>query len=77
MFTLEYCETLQEMKNRDSLHLYLQRETACNKSVQKLTVSLLKALDLAAEDSVVHNLVSHRLKEMERFFRKVGTAGSK
>lgn len=77
LYTMEYCETLQEMKNRDSLHLYLQRETACNRSVEKITASLLEALGIAEEDYVVKNMVSNKLKEVERFFRRVGTAGSK
>ncbi len=87
IFTHEYCETLQEMKNRDSLHLYLQRETVCNKSVEKISGYMLQELGLSAQNSVtgegkVHSIESgDRMiddsKVFERFFRRFGTAGLK
>jgi hypothetical protein len=53
VYTVDYCETLQEMKNRDSLNLYLQRETSCNRSVQSISKHIIEALCLMPEDSIV------------------------
>ncbi len=47
MYKVEYCETLQEMKNRDSLHLYLQRETECNTSIRHVSRYILESLGLS------------------------------
>lgn len=87
VFTHEYCETLQEMKNRDSLHLYLQRETACNKSVERISGYMLQELGIAAEnsgagDGKANNIASEygltdKSKAFGRFFRRLGTAGAK
>jgi len=52
VFTMDYCETLQEMKNRDSLHLYLQRETSCNNSVLSISRHILETLDLIPDRTV-------------------------
>lgn len=49
VYTMEYCETLQEMKNRDSLHLYLQRETNCNDSIKQVSQHILETLRLLPE----------------------------
>ena len=49
VYTMEYCETLQEMKNRDSLHLYLQRETNCNDSIRQVSQHILETLGLLPE----------------------------
>jgi len=53
VFTMDYCETLQEMKNRDSLHLYLQRETSCNNSVLAVSKHILETLGLMPQDRLV------------------------
>jgi MinD-like ATPase involved in chromosome partitioning or flagellar assembly len=53
VYTMDYCETLQEMKNRDSLHLYLQRETECNNAVQCISKHILEALGLMPQESSV------------------------
>jgi len=50
VFIMDYCETLQEMKNRDSLHLYLQRETSCNNSVVVVSKHILETLCLMPQD---------------------------
>lgn len=47
VYTVDYCETLQEMKNRDSLHLYIQRDTDCNNSVRRISGHILEALGLS------------------------------
>ena len=44
--TLYYCETLQEMKNRDSLHLYLQHETKYNNTLTDIYECLSSTLPL-------------------------------
>lgn len=49
IYTMEYCETLQEMKNRDSLHLYLQRETDCNDSIRKVSRHIAETLGFLPE----------------------------
>lgn len=53
VFTMNYCETLQEMKNRNSLHLYLQRETSCNNSVHAVSRHILDTLDLIPKNRAV------------------------
>ena len=53
VYTMDYCETLQEMKNRDSLHLYLQHETSCNNSVQSVSKHILETLGLMPENNSV------------------------
>jgi MinD-like ATPase involved in chromosome partitioning or flagellar assembly len=75
VYTLEYCETLQEMKNRDSLHLYLQRETACNKSIEKISVHLLKTLDLTSDNLESDSVKTKDRGGLERFFRRIAIAG--
>lgn len=50
VFTMDYCGTLQEMKNRDSLHLYLQRETSCNDSIQSVSQHILETWGLIPEN---------------------------
>lgn len=62
VYTVDYCETLQEMKNRDSLHLYLQRETDCNNAVQCISKHILEALGLMPQES--------RVKEKQRRYMK-------
>ncbi len=46
VYTMDYCKTLQEMKNRDSLHLYLQRDTECNCSVRLLSRYIAQVFNL-------------------------------
>lgn len=46
VFTMDYCKTLQEMKNRDSLHLYLQRDTECNHSVRLISRYITQTFNL-------------------------------
>lgn len=53
VYTIDYCETLQEMKNRDSLHLYLQHETSCNNSVRFISKQILETLGLMPTESAV------------------------
>ena len=53
IFTLDYCEKLQEMKNRDSLHLYPQHETSCNNSVNRVSRYILEELNLLLQDGLV------------------------
>jgi cellulose biosynthesis protein BcsQ len=53
VYTMDYCETLQEMKNRDSLHLYLQRETSCNDSVRCISKHILETLGLMPIETYV------------------------
>lgn len=60
--TMEYCETLQEMKNRNSMHLYLQHETNCNNSVKRLSRHILDTLGLMPAEAV---------KEKPRSYMKI------
>ncbi len=75
VYTLEYCETLQEMKNRDSLHLYLQRETACNKSIEKISAHLLETLCLPSDNLELDSANTTESGGLERFFKRIGIAG--
>jgi cellulose biosynthesis protein BcsQ len=87
VFTHEYCETLQEMKNRNSLHLYLQRETACNKSVEKISGYMLQELGIAAENGVTGDGKAGNITPSDgltngrgifgRFLRRFGIGGAK
>lgn len=47
VYTMNYCKLLQEMKNRDSLHLYIQRDTECNRSVKLITEHIIKTTGLS------------------------------
>lgn len=71
LIILDYCETLQEMKNRDSLHLYLQRDTACNKSIAKLSDYISKALGLSDEADLLIKR-AHRDRGFEWLFSRIG-----
>lgn len=46
IYKMDYCTTLQEMKNRDSLHLYLQRDTECNDSVKQVSKYITQVFNL-------------------------------
>ncbi|HEX2925922.1 MAG TPA: hypothetical protein VHP38_06645 [Ruminiclostridium sp.] len=46
LYTMNYCKTLQEMKNRDSLHLYIQRDTECTRSVRLVSKYIIESLGL-------------------------------
>ncbi|AEY64399.1 hypothetical protein [Clostridium sp. BNL1100] len=46
LYKMDYCKTLQEMKNRDSLHLYLQRDTECNHSVRLISKYITQVFNL-------------------------------
>lgn len=71
LFIFDYCETLQEMKNRDSLHLYLQRDTAYNRSIGKLSDYLMEVLNLSEKADFV-NKSAVEGKGVERLFRRLG-----
>lgn len=58
LFKLDYCEKLQEMKNRDSLHLYLQHETSCNDSMNSISKYILETMGLIVQKK--HQLLSIR-----------------
>jgi len=64
VYTMDYCETLQEMKNRDSLHLYLQRETSCNDSVHCISSHILEALGLMYQESTVKEKPSRYMRSL-------------
>lgn len=51
VYKMDYCETLQEMKNRGSLHLYMQRDTACGKTISELSKYLLETLSIISQIS--------------------------
>lgn len=53
VFAMEYCEKLQEMKNRGSLHLYPQHDTSCNESVKYISKHILESMNLMPQDSLV------------------------
>lgn len=70
VYTMDYCETLQEMKNRDSLHLYLQHETSCNNSIQSVSKHILEILGLMPEgDSVKEKPRGYMQSLIEAFQR--------
>lgn len=51
VYTMNYCRTLQEMKNRDSLHFYLQRDTECNSSARLISRYIAEAFSLELKPS--------------------------
>lgn len=77
IFVHEYCETLQEMKNRDRLHLYLQRDSAANRSVNKLSDYALQLLEIQPQKTEENTHQVFSIKGLERFFRRVGIEGNK
>jgi cellulose biosynthesis protein BcsQ len=52
IFTIDYCKTLQEMKNRESLHHYIQRDTSCNKSIRLISKYILDVLKLSRDSEL-------------------------
>ncbi len=76
VYTVEYCETLQEMKNRNSMHLYLQHETQCNNSVKRLSRHVLDALDLMP-DEVVKEKTRNYIKIFSKYFVKPEMSGGR
>lgn len=50
LYKMDYCKTLQEMKNRDSLHLYLQRDTECNQSVRDISKYITQVFDIKTKN---------------------------
>ncbi len=50
LYKMDYCKTLQEMKNRDSLHLYLQRDTECNQSVMDISKYITQVFDIETKN---------------------------
>lgn len=48
-YRMDYCDILQEMKNRESLNLYIQRETACNSTIIEISKYILDKLCLTAK----------------------------
>ncbi len=77
IFVHEYCETLQEMKNRDRLHLYLQRDSAANRSVKKLSEYVLQLLEIQREKTEENTHQVFSFWSLERFFRRVGIESNK
>jgi len=49
VYRMDYCDILQEMKNRDSMHLYIQRETACNNTIMGISKYILEKLCFMSE----------------------------
>lgn len=77
IFKHEYCETLQEMKNRNSLHLYLQRETACNNSIKEISGYLLATLGITFDSKISRIGSAAGMNVFERFYKRLGMAGAK
>jgi MinD-like ATPase involved in chromosome partitioning or flagellar assembly len=71
IFTLEYCEKLQEMKNRDSLHLYPQHETSYNDSINCISKYILEQLNLLTEDEIVKDSSVRYICNLKHTFRKL------
>jgi hypothetical protein len=71
VFTMNYCETLQEMKNRDSLHLYLQRETSCNDSVLAVSKHILETLDLMPKERSLKERPSRYMRSLIEALQRI------
>ncbi len=71
VYSMEYCETLQEMKNKDSLHLYLQRETKCNNSAKRISKYILEALGLIPQKGTVKEKPRWYLRSFRGIFQSM------
>lgn len=70
VYTMDYCETLQEMKNRNSLHLYLQRETQCNEAITLVSEKLLETLGIPQIKNTYKQKIIRPVRSLERVFRR-------
>ncbi|QNU67131.1 hypothetical protein EHE19_000825 [Ruminiclostridium herbifermentans] len=75
IFTFEYCDKLQEMKNRNSLYLYPQHETSCNDSINCISRYILESLNLLPQDEIVKDSsvryicdLKHTLKKLKQIW---------
>jgi cellulose biosynthesis protein BcsQ len=64
VYTMDYCEILQEMKNRDSMHLYIQRETACNHTIVEVSKNILEKLCFITEKETVKEMPRKSLRSL-------------
>ena len=71
VFTFDYCEKLQEMKNRDSLHLYPQHETSCNDSINCVSSYILETLNLLPQDGLVKDSSVRYICDLKYTLRKL------
>ncbi len=71
VFTFDYCEKLQEMKNRDSLHLYPQHETSCNDSINCVSRYILEALNLLPQEGLVKDSSVRYICDLKYTLRKL------
>lgn len=71
VYTMDYCETLQEMKNRDSLHLYLQHDTSCNDSVRSVSKHILETLGLMPEKGSVKEKPRRYMQSLIEVFQRL------
>jgi cellulose biosynthesis protein BcsQ len=71
VFAMQYCEKLQEMKNRDSLHLYPQHDTSCNESVKYISKHILESMDLIPQESSVKESTRRYKSNLKNALKKL------
>lgn len=71
IYAMDFCDTLQEMKNRDSLHLYLQRETNCNDSIRHVSKYMLEILGLLPQKDILKEKPRRYISSLYRWRKTV------
>lgn len=71
VFTVDYCEKLQEMKNKNNLHLYSQHETSCNDSVKCISKYILKTMSLINQESSVKESQSRYKRNLRNTLKRL------
>ncbi len=71
IFTFDYCEKLQEMKNRESLHLYPQHETSCNNSVNYVSRYILESMNLLPQYGLVKDSPIRYIWDLKHTLKKL------
>ena len=70
VYTMNYCEILQEMKNRNSMHLYIQRETSCNNTIMELAKHMLETLCFISEKKFVGEKPGRYVRSLINVFQR-------
>lgn len=71
VYRMDYCEQLQEMKNRDSMHLYIQRETTCNNTITEISKYILEKFCFIPHKGHVREMPRIGLRSLIEAFQRL------
>ncbi|PYG89134.1 hypothetical protein LY28_00957 [Ruminiclostridium sufflavum DSM 19573] len=71
IFKIDYCEKLQEMKNRDSLHLYSCHDTSCNDSVKRISEYIAETMSLISKEQPIRELRGKYKRNIRNTLKKL------